>query len=100
MDTLVIVRKIREAESLADSGKHGDARRVLEPLLTSDGLSETHRKLVAKKLDLFAKQQERMTRIISRRATSITERENAASNESSERTAIRSAIDPDKSERP
>jgi hypothetical protein len=99
MDTLVIVRKIREAEALADSGKHGDARRLLEPLLADDGLTETHRKLVTKKLDLFKKQQERMTRIISRRGTAISVRDTA--NESSERTAIRKPLeDKEKSERP
>jgi hypothetical protein len=99
MDTLVIVRKIREAEALADSGKHGEARRLLEPLLFDNGLTETHRKLVTKKLDLFKKQHERMTRIISRRGTATNVRDTA--NESSERTAIRQPLDDaEKSERP
>lgn len=100
MDTLLIVRKIREAEALADAGKHGDARRVLEPLLSEDGLTDNHRKLVGKKIDLFKKQHERMTRIISRRATSVSTR-NDESNQSSERTAIRRPIDDkDRSDRP
>ncbi|MCA8913784.1 MAG: hypothetical protein KDB90_00130 [Planctomycetes bacterium] len=90
MDTLVIVRKIREAEALADAGKHGDARRLLEPLLTDDALTETHRKLVHKKIDLFKKQHERMTRIISRRATSVSTRDEA--DQSSARTAIRAPV--------
>jgi hypothetical protein len=98
MDTLVIVRKIREAEALADSGKHGEARRVLEPLLGENGLTESHKKLVSKKLDLFAKQQERMTRIISRRATSISTRDDADS--SSAMTAIRNPVEDERSERP
>ena len=101
MDTLVIVRKIREAEALADAGKHGDARRLLEPLLSDDALTETHRKLVLKKIDLFNKQQERMTRIISRRATSITGRGTFVdvADQSSARTAIRKAV-PEQSNRP
>lgn len=97
MDTLLIVRKIREAESLADSGKHGDARSLLEPLLGERGLTETHKQLITKKLELFSKQQQRMTRVMSRRGTSVLTRDPDAS---SERTAIRSAIDVDKSERP
>jgi hypothetical protein len=97
MDTLVIVRKIREAEALADAGKHGDARRLLEPLLGGDGLTDTHRKLVSKKLELFEKQQQRMTRIVSRRGTSTGVR--SESDLSSERTSIRPAV-VDKSERP
>lgn len=97
MDTLVIVRKIREAEALADAGKHGDARRLLEPLLGDDGLTSTHRKLVSKKLELFEKQQQRMTRILSRRGTSTGVR--SESDLSSERTSIRPAV-VDKSERP
>ena len=100
MDTLVIVRKIREAEALADAGKHGDARRLLEPLLGDGALTDSHKKLVTKKLDLFAKQQERMTRIISRRATSVSARGDD-SDVSSARTAIRNPVDDrDKSERP
>ncbi|MCA8936034.1 MAG: hypothetical protein KDB68_07495 [Planctomycetes bacterium] len=100
MDTLVIVRKIREAEALADAGKHGEARRLLEPLLSDDGVSESQRKLVGKKIDLFKKQHERMTRIISRRATSTSVRVDE-SNQSSERTAIRKAVgDHERSERP
>jgi len=99
MDTLIIVRKIREAEALADAGKHGDARRLLEPLLDEDGLTDNHRKLVGKKIDLFKKQHERMTRIISRRATGVSVR-NDESNASSERTAIRKPIGNDRSERP
>ncbi|MCB9933679.1 MAG: hypothetical protein H6841_09680 [Planctomycetes bacterium] len=97
MDTLVIVRKIREAEALADAGQHGDARRLLEPLLDDDGLTDTHRKLVSKKLELFEKQQQRMTRMISRRGTSAGVR--SESDQSSERTSIRAAV-ADKSERP
>lgn len=97
MDTLVIVRKIREAEALADAGKHGDARRLLEPLLGDDGLTDTHRKLVSKKLELFEKQQQRMTRILSRRGNSTGVR--SESDLSSERTSIRPAV-VDKSERP
>lgn len=100
MDTLVIVRKIREAEALADAGKHGDARRVLEPLLGDGALTDSHKKLVTKKLDLFTKQQERMTRIISRRATSVSTR-NDESDKSSARTAIRNPVEvKEKSERP
>ncbi|MCB9895180.1 MAG: hypothetical protein H6839_12070 [Planctomycetes bacterium] len=100
MDTLVIVRKIREAEALADAGKHGDARRLLEPLLTDDALTEAHRKLVHKKIDLFRKQHERMTRIVSRRATSVTTRESVdEADQSSARTAIRAAVR-DHSDRP
>ncbi|MBK8207971.1 MAG: hypothetical protein IPK87_14435 [Planctomycetes bacterium] len=98
MDTLVIVRKIREAESLADSGKHGDACRILEPLLKDPGLTDSHKQLVAKKLELFNKQQQRMTRVMSRRGTSVLTRDEADA--SSERTAIRKAIDVDRSERP
>ncbi len=98
MDTLVIVRKIREAESLADSGKHGDACRMLEPLLKDKGLTESHKQLVAKKLELFNKQQQRMTRVMSRRGTSTLTKD--AADASSERTAIRKAIDVDRSERP
>ncbi|MBZ0134905.1 MAG: hypothetical protein K8I27_00865 [Planctomycetes bacterium] len=100
MDTLVIVRKIREAEALADAGKHGDARRLLEPLLGDGGLTDSHKKLVGKKLDLFTKQQERMTRIISRRATSVGARADE-SDTSSARTAIREPVEGrEKSERP
>ena len=99
MDTLVIVRKIREAEALADAGKHGAARRVLEPLLGDGALTDSHKKLVTKKLDLFAKQQERMTRIISRRATSVSTRDDD-SDKSSARTAIRNPVEKEKSERP
>jgi hypothetical protein len=69
MDTLVIVRKIREAEALADSGKHGDARKLLEPLLTRGDLSDSHKSLVAKKIEVFNKQHERATRVLSRRAS-------------------------------
>ncbi len=72
MDTLVIVRKIREAEALADSGKHGDARRLLEPLLTRADLTDSHKSLVAKKIEVFNKQHERATRVLSRRATGAT----------------------------
>lgn len=97
MDTLLIVRKIREAESLADSGKHGDARGLLEPLLKERGLTDSHKQLIVKKLELFSKQQQRMTRVMSRRGTSVLSRDPDAS---SERTAIRSAIDVDRSERP
>ena len=71
MDTLVIVRKIREAEALADSGKHGDARKLLEPLLRQDGLSDAHKNLLAKKIEVFDKQKERATRLISRRVSSV-----------------------------
>lgn len=100
MDTLVIVRRIREAEALADAGKHGDARRLLEPLLSDDGVSESQRKLIGKKIDLFKKQHDRMTRIISRRATSTSVRVDE-SNQSSERTAIRNAVEGhERSERP
>lgn len=99
MDTLVIVRRIREAEALADAGKHSDARRLLQPLLADAALTESHRKLVSKKLDLFAKQQERLTRIISRRETSISTRSDE-SDQSSARTAIRNPVDAEKSERP
>lgn len=70
MDTLVIVRKIREAEALAESGKHRDARRLLEPLLSQDGLSDSHKSLVTKKIEVFDKQLERATRVMSRRAAS------------------------------
>ncbi len=66
MDTLLIVRKIREAESLADAGQHDDARRLLVQLQGDPALTDTHRNLIAKKLDLFSKQQQRMTRIMSR----------------------------------
>lgn len=98
MDTLVIVRKIREAEALADSGNHGDARRLLEPLLNDDALTETHRKLVTKKLELFKKQHERMTRILSKRGTAVSARD--AADQSSEQTAIRRPVDEERTERP
>lgn len=76
MDTLVIVRKIREAEALADSGKHGEARKLLEPLLTRGDLTESHKSLVAKKIEVFNKQHERATRVLSRRATEATNERN------------------------
>ncbi|MCF6227266.1 MAG: hypothetical protein L3J82_01205 [Planctomycetes bacterium] len=109
METLIIVRRIREAESLAASGHHDDAESLLEPLLAGDGLSETHRTLIRKKIDLFKRQKDRLTRIISRRATAI--HVDDPSDESSDRTAIRAAIsgekqtivrssEDDKSERP
>lgn len=71
MDTLVIVRKIREAEALADSGKHGDARSLLEPLLARPDLPASHRSLLQKKIEVFDKQRERATRIISRRVAGL-----------------------------
>lgn len=69
MDTLVIVRKIREAEALAETGKHRDARKLLEPLLAQSGLSDSHKSLVAKKIEVIDKQLERATRVMSRRAS-------------------------------
>ncbi|RIK62721.1 MAG: hypothetical protein DCC64_09185 [Planctomycetota bacterium] len=71
MDTLVIVRKIREAEALADSGKHGDARSLLEPLLARPDLPASHKSLLQKKIEVFEKQRERATRIISRRVAGL-----------------------------
>jgi hypothetical protein len=68
MDTLSIIRKIREAESLADQGKHGEARRVLEPLLTERGIADSQRTLLIKKLELFERQKDRATRVMTRRA--------------------------------
>lgn len=89
METLVIVRRIREAESLAASGQHDDASQLLEPLLTAGELTDTHRQLISKKIGLFKRQKERLTRIVSRRATALRVRE---SDESAERTAIRDAV--------
>lgn len=68
MDTLVIVRKIREAEALAESGKHREARKLLEPLLAQNGLSDSHKGLISKKIEVFEKQLDRATRVMSRRA--------------------------------
>ncbi|MHC4841617.1 MAG: hypothetical protein ACYTDT_11810, partial [Planctomycetota bacterium] len=90
METLIIVRRIREAESLAASGKHDDAGELLRPLLDGDGLTDTHRKLISKKIDLFKRQKDRLTRIISRRATSVSVNDSA--DESSERTAVRQPV--------
>jgi hypothetical protein len=84
MDTLVIVRKIREAETLADSGDHGGAQSLLGSLLDDQALTDAHRELIARKLKLFDKQRQRMTRL------------NAHPDESSELTAI---IEPTDSER-
>jgi len=66
MDTLVIVRKIREAETLADGGNHAEAMRLLEPLLGHDGLDDSHRALIRKKLELLDRQRQRITRIMER----------------------------------
>jgi hypothetical protein len=60
MDTLAIVRKIREAEALADVGNYADARKTLELMLPLE-LSGAHRQLITKKLQLFEKQQTRRT---------------------------------------
>lgn len=89
MDTLVIVRKIRQAEALADAGNHGEARRTLQPLLSEDGLSEAHRTLIQKKIELFERQRERMTRVMSRSGSTIMP---PVSDDSSERTAIRKPL--------
>ncbi|MCC6575036.1 MAG: hypothetical protein IT462_14765 [Planctomycetes bacterium] len=71
MDTLIIIRKIREAEVLADQGKHGDARKTLEPLLGEQGLSDNQRNLLVKKIDLFDKQKDRATRMMSRKDVAV-----------------------------
>ena len=75
MDTLVIVRKIREAEALAESGKHREARKLLEPLLAQNGLSDSHRGLISKKIEVFEKQLDRATRVMSRRANDSSRRD-------------------------
>lgn len=87
MDTLVIVRKIREAESLADTGRHDDARAVLEPLLESASLTEGHKDLLAKKLTLFERQRQRLIR-------------RAAGDPSTAATVVRDADDVNASDRP
>lgn len=89
MDTLVIVRKIRQAEALADAGSHGEARRMLEPLLSEEALTEAHRALIQKKLELFDRQRDRMTRVMNRAGSGI---RNPVSDASSERTAIRKPV--------
>lgn len=102
MDTLVIVRRIREAETLADKGSHGEAMRLLEPLLGEAALQEAHRTLIRKKLELFEKQRARVTRIMTRSASSSSgltaisavRRPAADSDKSSELTAIRKPVDP------
>lgn len=106
MDTLVIVRRIREAESLADQGSHGEAMRLLEPLLGEAALQEAHRTLIRKKLELFEKQRARVTRIMTRGASSSSSlsaitgvRRPVSPSETSEMTAIRKPVDP-ASERP
>lgn len=75
MDTLVIVRKIREAEALAESGKHRDAKRLLQPLLGQGGLTEAQQDLLNKKLEVIEKQIERATRVMSRRASESARRD-------------------------
>jgi hypothetical protein len=69
MDTLVIVRKIREAEALAEKGQHGDARKLLEPMLARPDLTPAHKELIHRKIEVFEKQKERATRMVSRRAS-------------------------------
>jgi hypothetical protein len=68
MDTLVIVRKIREAETLADDGNHAEAVKLLKPLLVHDALSSAHRELIRKKIDVIEKQHQRATRLMTRGA--------------------------------
>jgi len=106
MDTLVIVRKIREAEALADKGSHGDAMRMLQPLLGDEALQDAQRTLIRKKLELFEKQRQRVTRILTRSASSSSSlsavtgvRKAVNPNETSELTAIRKPIE-DATERP
>ncbi|MCC6465816.1 MAG: hypothetical protein IT463_10790 [Planctomycetes bacterium] len=90
METLVIVRKIREAETLADGGKHGDALGVLQPLLEQAQLTEAHRTLIRKKIEVLQRQQQRVTRILSRRSGPVAD--DTDSGQSSERTAVRPAV--------
>jgi hypothetical protein len=106
MDTLVIVRRIREAETLADQGSHGEAMRLLEPLLAEVALQDAHRTLIRRKLELFEKQRARVTRIMTRSGSSSSSlsavtgvRKAVNPNETSELTAIRKPVDP-ASERP
>ncbi len=66
MDTLVIVRKIRDAEALAGAGRHDDARNLLHPLLDSPTLDARQRDLVSRKLALLEKKRNRATRIMAR----------------------------------
>lgn len=87
MDTLVIVRKIREAENLADGGNHSGAVKLLEPLLGQDGLGSAQRDLIKKKIDLIERQRQRATRIMQR------------AQEPEEPTVIALA-EPDRTERP
>jgi hypothetical protein len=62
MDTLRVVKLIRESEALAGAGRHDDACRVLEDMLAGPGLSESHRAIVVKKKDLYTRRQERVSR--------------------------------------
>jgi len=75
MDTLVIVRKIREAEALAETGKHREARKLLEPLLAQNGVSDSHKSLISKKIEVIDKQLDRATRVMSRRASDSSRRD-------------------------
>jgi hypothetical protein len=62
MDTLRVVKLIRESEALAESGRHEDACRVLKGMLDEPGLSESHRTIVVKKHALYERQRDRISR--------------------------------------
>lgn len=73
MDTLVVVKKIREADQLADAGRHDDATTMLNELLASD-LGAPQRTIIQRKLDVLNRRKERETRIMSRRNSSVLNR--------------------------
>jgi hypothetical protein len=67
MDALVIVNRIREAEALAGSGRHGAAMELLNGLLGQAQLADSQRQLVQRKVELISRQQQRATRMWSAR---------------------------------